>query len=139
MFSESLPLSEITLDQFKTATGTKLVTFKFAGEIYRQNRFALMLQDMLKLLDKRHPNILKTLAIAHFSLNSANQKHPYLDMSGTAMRSPVEIKPGIFVEINLSANSMRPANPMVRRKRDFFEWEFTSQNHRLSRWLALAL
>lgn len=97
-------LSEITLDQFKTATGTKLVTFKFAGEIYRQNRFALMLQDMLKLLDKRHPNILKTLAIAHFSLNSANQKHPYLDMSGTAMRSPVEIKPGIFVEINLSAN-----------------------------------
>ena len=30
-------LSEITLDQFKTATGTKLVTFKFAGEIYRQN------------------------------------------------------------------------------------------------------
>ncbi len=32
------------------------------------------------------------------------QKVQYLDMSGTAMRSPVEIKPGIFVEINLSAN-----------------------------------
>jgi len=97
-------LSEITLDQFKTATGTKLVTFKFAGEIYRQNKFALMLQDMLKLLDRRHPNVLETLAIAHFSLNSANQKHPYLDMSNTAMRSPMEIKPGVFVESNLSAN-----------------------------------
>ena len=63
-----------------------------------------MLQDMLKLLDRRHPNMLETLAIAHFSLNSANQKHPYLDISDTAMRSPNEIKPGVFVESNLSAN-----------------------------------
>ena len=32
-----------------------------------------------------------------------------------------------YWESGLTIQGMRPASPMVRRKRDFFEWEFTKK------------
>ena len=99
-------LNEITLQNFSNATGAKLVMFRFGNEIYRQNKFAPMLVDMIKLLDRRHPSILESLALARFSLNSNNQRHPYLDTSTERLRVPTEIKKGIFLESNLSSNAI---------------------------------
>ena len=38
-----------------------------------------------------------------------------------------------YWESGLTIQGMRPASPMVRRKRDFFEWEFTKKMNAVGR------
>lgn len=94
-------LTEITLTKDIDVTGAKLVMFKFAGEVYRQKQFILMFKDMLKLLDRRHPGTIETLAHDNYCFWAKN--HPYVSETPEKMRVPFEMKPNVFVETNLSS------------------------------------
>ena len=93
----------LTLDHYDEVTGKKLVSFKLFGETYRQNKYALMLLDVIKLLDKKKPGKLQELADADYSFNSTKRKHVHLNIDGEGMRWPWKVKDGIYLEANLSA------------------------------------
>ena len=67
------------------STGKKLVSpSKLFGETYRQNKYALMLLlDVIKLLDKKSPGKLQTLAENNYSFNSTKRKHVHLNLDGS--------------------------------------------------------
>ncbi len=96
-------VTTITLDDIHDVTGKKLVNFKFDGEIYRQNKYAPMLVDMIKLLDKRTPGVIERLAKNNFSYNVNKNKHSHISLSSKEMRWPWEVKEGIYIEANLSS------------------------------------
>ena len=93
----------LTLDNYDDVTGKKLVSFKLFGETYRQNKYALMLLDVIKLLDKKKPGKLQELADKQFSFNSTRRKHVHLNTNGEGMRWPWKITDGIYMEAHLSA------------------------------------
>lgn len=93
----------ITLNDYSSVTGKKLVSFRLFDEVYRQNKYALMLLDVIKLLDKKVPGKLKELADNSYSFNVTYKKHPHLNTSGDGMRWPWKINEGIYLEANLSA------------------------------------
>ena len=95
----------LTLDNYDTVTGKTLVSFKLFGETYRQNKYALMLLDVIKLLDKKKPGKLRELADAQYSFTStsAKRKHAHLNTNGENMRWPWKITDDIYLEANLSA------------------------------------
>lgn len=96
-------IETLTLDNYDEVTGKKLVSFKLFGETYRQNKYALMLLDVIKLLDKKSPGKLQTLAENNYSFNSTRRKHVHLNLDGTGMRWPWKVTDGIYLEANLSA------------------------------------
>ncbi len=96
-------IETLTLDNYDEVTGKKLVSFKLFGETYRQNKYALMLLDVIKLLDKKIPGKLRTLAESNYSFSSTKRKHAHLNLDGTGMRSPWEVSEGIYLEASLSA------------------------------------
>ncbi len=96
-------IETLTLDNYDEVTGKKLVSFKLFGETYRQNKYALMLLDVIKLLDMKIPGKLRTLAESNYSFSSTKRKHAHLNLDGTGMRSPWEVSEGIYLEASLSA------------------------------------
>lgn len=96
-------IETLTLDNYDEVTGKKLVSFKLFGEMYRQNKYALMLLDVIKLLDKKSPGKLQTLAENNYSFNSTKRKHVHLNIDGSGMRWPWKVTDGIYLEANLSA------------------------------------
>lgn len=96
-------IETLTLDNYDEVTGKKLVSFKLFGETYRQNKYALMLLDVIKLLDKKIPGKLQTLAENNYSFNSTKRKHVHLNLDGSGMRWPWKVTDGIYLEANLSA------------------------------------
>lgn len=99
-------VSKITLNQdYRDVTSKKLVSFYFEGETYRQNSYALMLLDMVKLLDEKNPSILKTLASEDYSFTERSH-NPHITLIKDKQRRPWEIRDGIFIESNLSSSSI---------------------------------
>ena len=99
-------VTKITLNNdYGEVTGKKLVSFSYKQETYRQNRFAFMLLDILKLLDEQNPQKLETLASSDFSFNY-NKKHAHLTLKPEIQRLPWEVRDGIYMEANLSAASI---------------------------------
>lgn len=96
-------IETMSLDNYDEVTGKKLVSFKLFDEVYRQNKFAFMLLDVIKLLEKRRPGKLKELADNNFSINTVKKKHPHLNADGLGMRLPLKIADNIYLETNLSA------------------------------------
>lgn len=96
-------IETMTLDHYDEVTGKKLVSFKLFDETYRQNKYALMLLDVVKLLDKRRPGKLEELAENNYSFNSTRRKHVHLNATGEEMRWPWKVKDGVYLEANLSA------------------------------------
>lgn len=96
-------IETMTLDNYYEVTGKKLVSFKLSGETYRQNKYALMLLDVVKLLDKKIPGKLQTLAESNYSFRSTKRKHAHLNTDGSGMRWPLKVTDGIYMEANLSA------------------------------------
>lgn len=96
-------IETLTLDHYDEVTGKKLVSFKLFDETYRQNKYALMLLDVIKLLDKKSPGVLQTLAKSNYSFVSAKHKHAHLNLDGFGMRCPYKITDNIYLETNLSA------------------------------------
>lgn len=96
-------IETLTLDNYDEVTGKKLVSFELFGETYRQNKYALMLLDVIKLLDKKSPGKLQTLAENNYSFNSTKRKHVHLNLDGSGMRWPWKVTDGIYLEANLSA------------------------------------
>jgi len=96
-------IETLTLDDYDEVTGKKLVSFELFGETYRQNKYALMLLDVIKLLDKKIPGKLQTLAENNYSFNSTKRKHVHLNIDGSGMRWPWKVTDGIYLEANLSA------------------------------------
>ena len=94
-------IETLTLDDYDEVTGKKLVSFKLFGETYRQNKYALMLLDVIKLLDKKSPGKLQTLAENNYSFNSTKRKHVHLNIDGSGMRWPWKVADGIYLEANL--------------------------------------
>jgi hypothetical protein len=64
-----------------------------------------MLQDVIKLLDKRCPGKLQKLAQKSFSMNNTRRKHPHLNTNGENMRFPNKLCDGVYLELNLNAVS----------------------------------
>ena len=62
-----------------------------------------MLLDVIKLLDKKSPGKLQTLAENNYSFNSTKRKHVHLNIDGSGMRWPWKVADGIYLEANLSA------------------------------------
>ena len=96
-------IETLTLDNYDEVTGKKLVSFKLFGETYRQNKYALMLLDVIKLLDKKSPGKLQALAESNYSFNSTKRKHAHLNLDGSGMCWPWKVTDGIYLEANLSA------------------------------------
>lgn len=96
-------IETMTLDNYDEVTGKKLISFRLFDETYRQNRYALMLLDVIKLLDKRRPGKLMELAKSNYSFNSTKRKHVHINTNGEGMRWPWKIADGIYLEANLSA------------------------------------
>ena len=96
-------IETLTLDNYDEVTGKKLVSLELFGETYRQNKYALMLLDVIKLLDKKSPGKLQTLAENNYSFNSTKRKHVHLNLDGSGMRWPWKVTDGIYLEANLSA------------------------------------
>lgn len=96
-------IETLTLDNYDEVTGKKLVSFKLFGETYRQNKYVLMLLDVIKLLNKKCPGKLQTLAESNYSFNSTKRKHVHLNLDGSGMRWPWKVTDGIYLEANLSA------------------------------------
>ena len=96
-------IETLTLNNYDEVTGKKLVSFKLFAETYRQNKYALMLLDVIKLLDKKSPGKLQTLAESNYSFNSTKRKHAHLNVDGSGMRWPWKVTDGIYLEANLSA------------------------------------
>lgn len=98
-------IETITLENYEEVTGKKLVSFKLFGETYRQKKYALMLLDVIKILDKKVPGKLKSLAEINYSFSSTKRKHAHLNTDGAGMRWPWKIADDIYLEANLSASS----------------------------------
>lgn len=99
-------LSTIRLDNMKDITGKKLVMFTFEGETYRQDRYAMMLFDIINLLDKKQPGKLDELAKnASFYLSDRKQ-HTHISTVEDSMRWAWKIREGVYIEANLSAPSI---------------------------------
>ena len=79
-------IETMTLDNYDEVTGKKLVSFRLFDETYRQNRYALMLLDVIKLLDKRRPGKLMELVKSNYSFNSTKRKHVHINTNGEGMR-----------------------------------------------------
>ena len=97
-------IQTMTLNDYSDVTGKKLVSFKLFGESYRQNRYALMLLDVIKILDKKVPGKLYQLALSNYSFsNLKNKKHVHLNIDGSKMRWPWKVIDNVYLEANLSA------------------------------------
>lgn len=96
-------IDTLTLENYDEVTGKKLVSFRLFNETYRQSKYALMLLDVIKLLDKRQPGTLAELAKNNYSFNSTKRKHVHLNVTGEGMRWPWKVTDGIYLEANLSA------------------------------------
>ena len=99
-------LSTITLDDYSEVTGKKLVSFKIGEEVYRQSYYALMLEDVAKMLDRIKPQKFDELAASNFSINVSKDKHTFISKTENVLRTPYQIRDGIFIELNLSAHSI---------------------------------
>lgn len=98
-------IETIALDNYDEVTGKKLVSFRLFGESYRQKRYALMLLDVVKILDKKRPGKLEQLAAESYSFSSTKRKHAHLNPDGNEMRWPWKVKDGVYLEANLSASA----------------------------------
>lgn len=101
-------LTAITLGDYANVTGRKLVSFKFEDETYQQNKFSMMLEDMVKILDRKKPGLLEKLATDHYSFTFAKKKKKSIHISNETkdIKSPVEVKKGVYIEVGLSAWSV---------------------------------
>lgn len=97
-------LSTVTLDNYSEVTGKKLVSFKLGDEIYRQSYYALMLEDIAKMLDKTNPDKFGELAASNYSINESKDKHTYITTDETLLRTPFQLRDSIYIELNLSAH-----------------------------------
>lgn len=95
-------LATYTLDNYADVTGKKLISFKFSDDTYYQGRYALMLMDVIKILDKMHPGKLNELARDEFSFTGTKA---HISSSGEGIRSPWKVNDSAFIESNLSAKS----------------------------------
>ena len=99
-------LSTITLDDYSEVTGKKLVSFKIGEEVYRQSYYALMLEDVAKMLDRTNPQKFDELAASNFSINVSKDKHTFISTTENVLRTPYQIRDGVFIELNLSSHSI---------------------------------
>ena len=96
-------LAKITLDDASMATGQYLDSFVFDGNEYKQNTFAYMLVDVVKLLDEQNSAILEDLARKNYSFTSGDKV--YIKYGYDSMTNPKEIRDKIFIDTGLSAES----------------------------------
>lgn len=98
-------LSTIRLDMNYDVTNKKLVLFHFNGQAYRQDKYASMLFDVIKLLDKMCPGRLDELANEHFYISS-NTQRAQISRDKDNMRWAWELRDGIYMEANYSAQGV---------------------------------
>lgn len=98
-------LSTLNLNMDFDVTSKKLVQFHFNGQSYRQEKFALMLFDVVKLLDKMTPGRLDELADQPFYTSNYSQR-PSICRNQEELRWAWEVRDGIFIEAHLSASAI---------------------------------
>ncbi len=94
-------LTKITLDDnFDDVMNSNIEAFVFDDEDYRQRYFALMLFDVVKLLDEIKPDVLEKLAQENYSFRPAGDR-VFITYEPTAenLTTPREIRDGIFIDI----------------------------------------
>ncbi|MFI3329601.1 MAG: DUF262 domain-containing protein [bacterium] len=95
---------EILFSEEVEVTGKKLVSFKFYDQIYKQNKFSLMLVDAFKILLTKHEGKLREFAEDGYSMN-VQYKHTHLSTNIVDLRKPKEVGSGICIETHLNADS----------------------------------
>ena len=94
----------------KEVRGKKLVSFNFKGKIYMENTFISMLTKMITLLNHENPEVLQKLADSKFNFRPTSgcvkQRRPHLSRDPKDLTASLEIDKGIFVETNLSSQSI---------------------------------
>lgn len=91
-------ITKMTLDDINNVTGKKLVSFTFNNEIYTQNKFILMLQDIFKLLDKTNKINISKLVDKNL--------HKWITDDPKKLQKYWNFRDNIYVEQNLSAYSI---------------------------------
>lgn len=98
------------VDAYKEVKGKQLVSFNFKGKIYRENTFITMLTKMITLLNRDNPEVLQKLADSKFNFRSTagciKQRKPHISREPKELTASLEIDDGIFIETNLSAQSI---------------------------------
>lgn len=98
------------VDSYKEVRGKKLVSFNFKGKIYMENTFIAMLTKMITLLNHENPEVLQKLADSKFNFRPTSgcvkQRRPHLSRDPKDLTASLEIDKGIFVETNLSSQSI---------------------------------
>ena len=95
-------IKTITLNQYNDVTGKRMVSFKFNNDVYRQNKFALMLLDVLKIIDNENHDKLLELAITKYSISKTAK--PSLSTDEKDLRWALKVSDDIYMEGNLSAS-----------------------------------
>lgn len=98
------------VNDYKEVKGKKLVSFNFKGKVYSENTFISMLTKMINLLDHENPKILQKLADCKFNFRptsgNVKQRRPHISNEPKELTSSLEIIKGIFIETNLSSQSI---------------------------------
>ncbi|MFI3327177.1 MAG: DUF262 domain-containing HNH endonuclease family protein [Clostridia bacterium] len=92
----------ITLDNYDEVTGKKLLYFTFENDTYKQNKYILMLLDIIRLLYKKNPEKIIKLAESNYSFN-ARSTHAHISSTGENQRWTSKLFENIYIECNLSS------------------------------------
>jgi len=93
----------ITLNDYKHVTGKKLVSFQFAGITYRENVYALMLKDIIKILDAKDNNVLDLMAKENSRFTSSQTSRVRVSNDPQKLKYPDKIRDGVYVDTGASA------------------------------------
>ena len=85
-------------------TGKDLDSFMFDNKIYKQNNYASMLLEVVKLLDKDKPTILAKIAKKGYSFTE--DKKIYISADSKLLQNPKQIRDGIYIEMGIDTKTI---------------------------------
>ena len=95
-------LNKITLDNLSDVTGKKIVNFYFDGKVYRQDTYAYMMVDIIKILAGKYPEIIKKMAKENFVIPGG--KTVFIsDNEAAIKRQVLKVQDDLYIESNVSA------------------------------------
>ena len=95
-------LNKITLDNLSDVTGKKIVKFYFDGKVYRQDTYAYMMVDIIKILAGKYPEIIKKMAKENFVIPGG--KTVFIsDNEAAIKRQVLKVQDDLYIESNVSA------------------------------------
>ena len=102
---EKIKLTKIALDKAaEKVNGKNLDSFIFDNKTYKQSNYALMLFEVVKLLDKEKPAMLGKIAREGFSFTE--DKRIYISSDIKRLKNHKQIRDGIYLDMGLNAKNI---------------------------------